>query len=139
MQHHPAALLDVSDLRELGDRIDDAVQEAATRMGQVRAALAEQTRRAEAMEQRAAELERQLAVAEARLAVEQMHSAGLAAQASHLMAVALETELTTITALMEETDAEGRPTTRLAAIYDAAFDVKAAELGIDDPARFRAE
>jgi len=45
----------------------------------VQAALVEQTRRAEVMEQRAAEFEGQLAVVEARLAVEQMHSAGLAA------------------------------------------------------------
>jgi len=53
------------------------------------------------------------------------------------MAVAIEADLPTITALMAEVDADGLARTRLSGIYAAASDAKAVELGIDDPARFR--
>lgn len=117
--------------------MEAAVLEAAAKVAQLKAALAAQTRQTEALEQQAAELERQLAISEARIAVETMHSAGLAAQASHLMAVAVEADLPALSELMEERTVDGGTTTRLTEIYDAAFDAKAAELGIEDPARFR--
>lgn len=122
-------------LSGLGDRLDQALSDVAAKMKELRAALTEQSQRAEAMEQHAAELERQLAIAEARLAVEMMHSAGLAAQASHMMAAAIEAGVPGLSDLAEEGQAGGK--SRLAQIYDAAFDAKAAELGIEDPARFR--
>ncbi|MBC9179283.1 hypothetical protein [Pseudoroseomonas ludipueritiae] len=111
------------------------MSDVTAKMKELRAALTEQSQRAEAMERHAAELERQLAIAEARLAVEMMHSAGLAAQASHLMAAAIEAGVPGLSDLAEEGPAGGQG--RLAQIYDAAFDAKAAELGIEDPARFR--
>ncbi|MCG7361275.1 hypothetical protein MHZ93_08420 [Roseomonas sp. ACRSG] len=110
------------------------MSDVTAKMKELRVALTEQSQRAEAMERHAAELERQLAIAEARLAVEMMHSAGLAAQASHLMAAAIEAGVPGLSDL-EEGPAGGQG--RLAQIYDAAFDAKAAELGIEDPARFR--
>jgi hypothetical protein len=125
-------------LSGLGDRLDRAVLDATAKMKQLQAAAAEQARRADAAEGQAAELERQLAVAEAKLAVEMMHSAGLAAQASHIMALAVEAGSPALPALVEEGNADGAPRSRLTQIYEAAFDAKAAELGIEDPARFRA-
>jgi hypothetical protein len=122
----------------LGDRLDRAVLDAAAKMRQLQAAATEQARRAEAMERQAAELERQLAIAEAKLAVERMHSAGLAAQASHMMALAIEADAAALAALAEERDVGGTPKSQLSQVYEAAFDAKAAELGIEDPARFRA-
>lgn len=116
----------------LGDRLEQALSDVTAKMKELRAALAEQSQRAGVMEQHAAELERQLAIAEARLAVEMMHSAGLAAQASHMMAIAIEAG---VPDLAEEGHAGEK--SRLAQVYDAAFDAKAAELGIEDPARFR--
>ena len=121
----------------LGDRLDRAVLDVAAKMKALQASLAEQTQRADAMQQQAADLELKLAVAEARLAVEMMHSAGLAAQASHMMAVALEAGVPALSDLAEEQEAGGAGKSRLAQIYEAAFDAKAAELGIEDPARFR--
>lgn len=114
-------------LSRIEDRLDQAARDAAARLRALQATAAEQTLRAEAAERQAAALEQQLAVAEARWAVEAMHAAGLAAQAAHLMALALGAGLPDL--------AEEAP---LAGIYDAAFDAKAAELGIEDPARFRA-
>jgi hypothetical protein len=122
----------------LGDRLDRAVLDATAKMRQLQATAAEQSRRAEAMERHAAELEQQLAITEAKLAVELMHSAGLAAQASHMMALAMEADAAALAGLAEEQDAGGAPKSRLSQIYEAAFDAKAAELGIEDPARFRA-
>ncbi|MXP62126.1 hypothetical protein E0493_02005 [Roseomonas sp. M0104] len=109
----------------------------AARLEELRNAFAAQTGRADALERQATDLERQLAIAEARLAVEMMHSAGLAAQASHLMAVAAEADLPGLAGLVEAGSVGGAATSRLAEIYAAAFDAKAAELGIEDPARFR--
>ncbi|RKK03737.1 hypothetical protein EBE87_02975 [Pseudoroseomonas wenyumeiae] len=106
-------------------------------MKALQAAIAEQTQRADAMQQQAADLELQLAVTEARLAVEMMHAAGLAAQASHMMAVAMEAGVPALSELVDEQEASEAGKSRLAQIYEAAFDAKAAELGIEDPARFR--
>lgn len=103
-------------------RLDRAVLDVTARLQALQATLAART-------EQAAELERQLAVSEARLAVEMMHSAGLTAQASQLMAMALDAGVTGL---------DDAPDGPLARIYDAAFDAKAAELGIEDPARFRA-
>lgn len=121
----------------LGDRLDRAVLDVAAKLRELRAAVAEQTRRADALEQQAGDLERQLAITEAKLAVETMHSAGLAAQASHMMAVALDADVPALAALAQERDVGGVARSQLALIYDEAFDAKAAELGIEDPARFR--
>lgn len=121
----------------LGDRVDRVLSDVTVKMKELHAALTEQTRRAGALEQHAADLEQQLAIAEAKLAVEMMHSAGLAAQASHIMAIAIEAGVPGLSDLAEEGDAGGTMKRRLAEIYDAAFDAKAAELGIEDPARFR--
>jgi hypothetical protein len=66
-----------------------------------------------------------------------MHSAGLAAQASQMLAVAIEANVPALSELLEEMDVGGTPKSRLAQIYDTAFDAKAAELGIEEPARFR--
>ncbi|WP_458095490.1 hypothetical protein [Roseomonas sp. WA12] len=137
MRHEQGAATQPSALQGLGDRLEAAVLEATAKVEHLKAALAAQSRQTEALEQQAAELERQLAISEARIAVETMHSAGLAAQASHLMAVAVEADLPALSELMEERTVDGGATTRLTEIYDAAFDAKAAELGIEDPARFR--
>jgi len=119
------------------DRLERAVLDLAARLEELQATAVERGQHAEAMERQSADLEQKLAVAEARLAVEMMHSAGLAAQASHLMAIAAEAGLPALSELVEERDAGGAPRSRLAEIYAAAFDAKAADLGIEDPARFR--
>jgi hypothetical protein len=119
------------------DRLDQAALDIAATMEELQAALAEQARRAEVVEQQAADLERQLAIAEAKLAVEAMHSAGLAAQASHMMAVAIEADVLALSELAGEGNGSGTPKSRLTQVYEAAFDAKGAELGIEDPARFR--
>ncbi|EHM01310.1 hypothetical protein HMPREF9946_02047 [Acetobacteraceae bacterium AT-5844] len=117
------------------DRLDQAVLDVTAKMKELQAIVTEQARRIEAMERQAADLERQHAIAEAKLAVETMHSAGLMAQASHILAVAIEANVPALSELVEENKAGGK--SRLAQIYDGAFDAKAAELGIEDPARFR--
>ncbi|MCR0985014.1 hypothetical protein [Roseomonas populi] len=99
--------------------------EATAQLDQVQAALIEQTRRAEVMDQRAAEFKEQLAVAEAKL------------QASHLMAIGIEAGLPALSDVTVGESADKGPGTRLTAIYEQAFGAKAAELGIEDPARFR--
>ena len=125
-------------LSGLGDRLDHAVQDATVRMQALQASVVQQTRRAEAAEHRAADLEQHLAVAEAKLAVEAMHAAGLAAQASHLMAIAADAAIPALAELLAEQNLDGGAKSRLTQVYDQAFDTKAAELGIEDPARFRA-
>jgi hypothetical protein len=135
--HHAATQSPNDALEGLGDRLDRAVLDVAARMKQLQATATEQALRAEAVERQAMELERQLAVTEAKLAVEMMHSAGLAAQASHMMAVAIEANVPALSELAEERNLGGTPKSRLAEVYEAAFDAKAAELGIEDPARFR--
>jgi hypothetical protein len=139
MSEYPAAMLQSQNnaLDGLGDRLDRAVLDVTAKMKELQAGAAEQTRRAEAMERQAADLERQLAIAEAKLAVEMMHSAGLAAQASHMMAVAIEADVPALSELAEERNVGGTLKSRLAEVYEAAFDAKAAELGIEEPARFR--
>jgi hypothetical protein len=119
------------------DRLDRAVCDVTAKIKELQATVVEQARRLEAMEHQAAEADRQHAIAEAKLAVETMHAAGLAAQASHMLAVAIEAELPALSALFEERDIGGTAKSRLAEIYDTAFDAQAAELGIEDPARFR--
>jgi hypothetical protein len=109
----------------------------AERVEELRAALAEQIQRAGLMERQAVDLERQLAICEAKLAVEKMHSAGLAAQASHLLAVAIEADVLAPSEVVEEGNTGETPKSRLTQVYDTAFDTKGAELGIEDPARFR--
>ncbi|MFC3127600.1 hypothetical protein ACFOD4_21255 [Pseudoroseomonas globiformis] len=100
----------------------------AARIGELQAALA--TERG-----RALELERQLGLAEARLAVEAMHSAGLAAQAAHLLG--LGTAAPEAAEPSGETYVDGTPKSRLALIYEAAFDAQGRDMGIDAPERFR--
>ncbi|MCQ4162944.1 hypothetical protein NON00_23885 [Roseomonas sp. GC11] len=78
---------------------------------------------------RAAALERELAMAEARLMVETMHSAGLAAQATHLLSVGAEQALSPA--------GEGGKTV-LTLVYEQAFDSKGRELGVPSPESFRA-
>jgi hypothetical protein len=124
-------------LQGLGDRLDRAVLDVAAKMKELQAIVGAQAQRLEAVERQAADLERELAISEARLAVEMMHSAGLAAQAAHMMAVAIEADMPVLSELTEEREVEGTLKSRLAQIYEAAFDTKAAELGIEDPARFR--
>ncbi|MCR0982538.1 hypothetical protein [Roseomonas populi] len=124
------------------DRLDEAVLAIAARMEEAQAAAGEQALRADRLERQVVELERQLAIAEAKLAVETMHSAGLAAQASHLLAVAVEADVFALPELLGEPrngeqKNEGAPKGRLAQIYDAAFDAKGADLGIEEPGRFR--
>lgn len=119
------------------DRLDQAVLDVTAKMKELQATIAEQARRLATMEQQMAELERQGAVTEAKLAVETMHSAGLTAQASHMLTLAIDAEVPALAALLEESPGEGAPKSQLAQIYDEAFDAKAAELGIEDPARFR--
>jgi hypothetical protein len=119
------------------DRLDQVALDIEAKMEELRATLAEQDRRAEALERQAAELERQLAIAEAKLAVETMHSAGLAAQASHMMAIAIEADVPALSELLGEGNGVWAPKSRLTQVYEAAFDAKGAELGIEDPARFR--
>lgn len=118
------------------DRLDRAVQHAAAKMEALLAALAEQRQRADTMEQHAVDLEQQLAVAEARLAVEMMHSAGLSAQASHMLALGIEADMLTSSELAGAGTA-GTQKSRLALVYEEAFDAKGTELGIEDPGRFR--
>jgi hypothetical protein len=120
----PTALLDSSTALEELERLVDRL---ATRIPALHSALAERSRRV-------AELERQLAVAEARLAVEKMHAEGLSAQAELLMSEGLAAAGEPA----DELDDDGTPKTRLALAYEAAFDAKGQELGIEDPARFRA-
>jgi paraquat-inducible protein B len=119
------------------DRLDRAVLDVTAKLKELQATAAEQARRIEAMERQATDLEQQHAVAEAKLAVEMMHSAGLAAQASQMLAVAIEANVPALSELLEEMDVGGTLKSRLAQIYDTAFDAKAAELGIEEPARFR--
>ncbi|WP_159350616.1 hypothetical protein [Roseomonas harenae] len=119
------------------NRLDQAVRDMAAKMEELRAALMEQERRADVAERQAAELERQLAIAEAKLAVETMHSAGLAAQASHMMAIAIEADVLALSDLSGEGNGGVAPKSRLTQVYEAAFDAKGAELGIEDPAQFR--
>lgn len=142
MPEHPAAASPSSNRATSGleilplERLDRAVQHAAVKMEALQAALAEQLQRADALERQAVDLERQLAVAEARLAVEMMHSAGLAAQASHMLALGIETDL--LTPSEWEVDGNGGASkSRLALVYEKAFDAKGTELGVDDPGRFR--
>lgn len=94
------------------------------------------TLRAERVAQReeAETLRRDLAEAQGRWAVEAMHAAGLAAQATHLLAMGPEAAV----ADSEAAYADGSPKSRLAVIYEQAFDTRGRELGIDDPAGFRA-
>ncbi|ONG58102.1 hypothetical protein BKE38_03585 [Pseudoroseomonas deserti] len=105
----------LAELEGLATRLQDGV-------AGLRAALEAQT-------VRATSLERELAVTEAKLLVETMHSAGLAAQATHLLAVGPEA------ALAEAEDHAGQ--TMLSVVYEQAFDAKGRELGVEDPARFR--
>lgn len=119
------------------DRLDRAVLGLVAKVEELRAAAAEHARHADLIEQQAADLERQLAIAEAKLAVETMHSAGLAAQASHLLAVAIEANVLAAPKLVGEGNGDQAPRTQLTLVYEAAFDAKGAELGIEDPSRFR--
>lgn len=119
------------------NRLEDAAAAVTARMDELRAAAAGQALRADGLEQQVAALEHQLAMAEAKLAVEAMHSAGLAAQASHLLAIAVEAGLPALPELVGEDGAGGMPSGRLAQIYGEAFDAKGAELGIEEPGRFR--
>jgi len=109
-------------------RLERTAEELARQEAELQAVLRRRTREA-------VDLERQLAVAEARAAVESMHAAGLAAQAAHLLA--LGAEAPSALEPSGELDKEGKPKTRLTLVYEAAFDAKGAELGIDDPVRFR--
>ena len=105
----------LAELEGLALRLQDGV-------ASLRAALEAQTIRATS-------LERELAVTEARLLVETMHSAGLSAQATHLLAVGAE-------AALGPADAHGEKTI-LAVVYEQAFDAKGLELGVAEPASFR--
>ena len=109
------------------DRLERAVANAEAKLGELRAALEERTRQT-------TELERHLSVAEARLAIETMHSAGLAAQATRLMTVAVGGGAEALAELVGEGGHPGQ----LGQVYADAFDAKGAELGIEDPQRFRA-
>jgi hypothetical protein len=84
---------------------------------------------------RIADLERQLGLAEARLLVETMHAAGLAAQAAHLLG--LGPDVSVATEPSGEHYSDGAPKTRLALVYEAAFDAKGHELGVAEPEQFR--
>ncbi|MBP0495501.1 hypothetical protein [Roseomonas indoligenes] len=118
-------------------RLEEAVLAITARMDELRAAAAEQRLRADGLERQVAAFEQQLAIAEAKLAVETMHSAGLAAQASHLLAVAVEAGVPALQKLIGGDEAGEVPKGRLAQIYDEAFDAKGADLGIEEPGRFR--
>lgn len=108
--------------------LEEAAEALARRAAELRAALAER-------EQRLAALEQQLARTEARLLLEMMHSEGLAAQATELAAIGTEAANTPTGAHY----ADGTPKTRLTAIYEAAFDAKGRELGVERPESFRAD
>jgi hypothetical protein len=142
MPEHPAAATPSSNRVTSGleifplDRLERAVQHAAAKMEALQAALAEQLHRADTMERQAVDLERQLAIAEARLAVEMMHSAGLAAQASHMLALGIETDVLTPSDLAVNGNG-GASKSQLALVYEEAFDAKGTELGVEDPGRFR--
>jgi hypothetical protein len=115
----PAAMLEA--LEQTADGI-------ATGLAALREALAQERARA-------SELERQLAVTEARLLVETMHAEGLSAQASHLLGLGAEAP-----SAMEPSGEhywDGTPKTRLALVYEAAFDAKGRQLGVADPESFR--
>lgn len=92
---------------------------------------------AELAEQRGrnAELERLLGLAEARLLVETMHAAGLTAQAAHLLGLGPDSPMAAEAS--GEHYADGTPKTRLALVYEAAFDAKGQELGVTSPEQFR--
>ena len=121
------------------NRLEAAVAAVTAKVDELQAAAAGQAQRADSLERQVAALDQQLAVAEAKLAVETMHSAGLAAQASHLLAVAVEAGLPALQELVGEDEAgEAMPKGRLAQLYEEAFDAKGAELGIEAPGRFRA-
>ncbi|MFH5923126.1 hypothetical protein [Roseomonas xinghualingensis] len=131
-QPNPVAGLPSAAFHALGEqvaRLERTAEELAHQEAELRAVLQRRTREA-------VDLERQLAVAEARAAVESMHAAGLAAQTAHLLA--LGAEAPSALEPTGELDREGTPKTRLTLVYEAAFDAKGAELGIDDPVRFRA-
>lgn len=109
--------------------LEAAAGTLATKLAALRAALAERT-------EAAAALERQLAVTEAKLMVETMHAEGLTAQAAHLLGLGADA----VSALEPsgEAYADGTPKTRLALVYEAAFDNKGREMGVEQPERFRA-
>lgn len=109
--------------------LEEAAGALAARMAGLRAALAERTEAAEA-------LERQLAITEAKLMVETMHAEGLSAQAAHLLG--LGAEAATALEPSGAAYADGTPKTRLALVYEEAFDRKGRELGVENPERFRA-
>ncbi|WBV43545.1 hypothetical protein [Pseudoroseomonas cervicalis] len=98
-----------------------------SRLGDAAATLRQER---DAARERALAMEQELARTEARLLVETMHSAGLAAQATHLLAVGADAALA---------PAEGEAEkTVLTLIYERAFDAKGAELGVPEPSAFRA-
>lgn len=119
----PQALPEDQRFLEVTALVDRLAEKAA----RFRDALAEKTRLAEALEQ-------QLAVTEARLMVETMHAAGLAAQATFLLSMGPEAASQPAEAAYED----GSLKTRLALTYEEAFDAKGRELGVEEPARFRA-
>lgn len=107
--------------------LETAAGMLAEKVSGLRASLARQ-------ETRMAALERQLAETEARLLLEMMHSEGLAAQATELAAAGAEAA----NVPTGEHYADGTPKTRLTAVYEAAFDAKGHELGVERPESFRA-
>lgn len=122
---HPAS--EPSALESRLEQLEALAERLSLRLSALQAERVAQRQQADALRQEIAE-------AQGRWAVEAMHAAGLAAQATHLLAMGPEAAV----AESEAAYADGSPKSRLAVIYEQAFDARGRELGIDDPASFRA-
>ncbi|USQ72616.1 hypothetical protein NF552_05270 [Roseomonas mucosa] len=98
---------------------------------------AAQTREIAALREELARMREKLGEAETRLSVEAMHAEGLRAQGLYL--VSLGTEAPRASEPSGQHYADGEVKTRLAVVYEEAFDRKGHEMGISDPTQFRAD
>ncbi|BFL62375.1 Hypothetical protein HVPorG_03459 [Roseomonas mucosa] len=140
--HAPAATID--ELESMSLRLADEVvrlrMQASSQKDELAAGktrTAAQTREIAALREELARMREKLGEAETRLSVEAMHAEGLRAQGLYL--VSLGTEAPRASEPSGQHYADGEVKTRLAVVYEEAFDRKGHEMGISDPTQFRAD
>ncbi|APT56251.1 hypothetical protein RQ831_21585 [Roseomonas gilardii] len=142
LAHAPAATID--ELESMSLRLADEVvrlrMQASSQKDELasgKTRMAAQAREITALREELAGLREKLGEAETRLNVEAMHAEGLRAQGLYL--VSLGAEAPRASEPSGQHYADGEVKTRLAVVYEEAFDRKGHEMGISDPAQYRAD
>lgn len=142
LAHAPAATIDALESMSLrlADEVVQLRMQASSRREELaaeKARTAAQAREIAALREELAALREKLSETETRLNVETLHAEGLRAQGLYL--VSLGTEAPRASEPSGQHYADGEVKTRLAVVYEEAFDRKGHEMGIADPSQYRAD